>query len=152
MCIQFNEMSSPPPPHSRCYLTAPVALRSSGRQLGATAARSSVLPGAAAGPGFRRVAHPHLSRPIRASDVRLSFLWPLLVLACHSPMQLARLLCLTPAPASSRVRHEAGEALGAICTDECLPPLLQHKQDATLEASRAPAPAARLMITMISTR
>lgn len=34
-----------------------------------------------------------------------------------------------------RVRHEAAEALGAIATDECLPPLQQHEHDACLEVA-----------------
>lgn len=32
-----------------------------------------------------------------------------------------------------RVRHEAGEALGAIGKPECLAPLLQHADDSVLE-------------------
>ncbi|GFR42487.1 hypothetical protein Agub_g3282 [Astrephomene gubernaculifera] len=33
------------------------------------------------------------------------------------------------------VRHEAGEALGAIATDECLPPLRDHEEDQVLEVA-----------------
>ena len=36
-----------------------------------------------------------------------------------------------------RVRHEAGEALGAIGTPECLPPLMQHADDPILEVQIA---------------
>lgn len=35
-----------------------------------------------------------------------------------------------------RVRHEAGEALGAIGTEECLEPLRLHVDDAVLEVRR----------------
>lgn len=34
------------------------------------------------------------------------------------------------------VRHEAGEALGAIGTDRCLAPLYQHQEDACLEVAQ----------------
>lgn len=49
----------------------------------------------------------------------------------------------------SRVRHEAGEALGAIGTEQCLQPLREHQQDAVQEvrgsssSSRAGAWAGR---------
>jgi hypothetical protein len=43
-----------------------------------------------------------------------------------------------------RVRHEAGEALGAIGTEECLRPLREHQDDSVLEvrATSPPRPAA----------
>ena len=37
--------------------------------------------------------------------------------------------------ASCRVRHEAGEALGAIGNSDCIAHLERHQQDSCLEAS-----------------
>lgn len=40
-----------------------------------------------------------------------------------------------PSPIARQVRHEAGEALGAIGTPDCLEPLRQHEHDAVLEVA-----------------
>ncbi len=41
-----------------------------------------------------------------------------------------------PGACACRVRHEAGEALGAIGTEECLVPLREHLNDDVLEVGR----------------
>lgn len=71
-----------------------------------------------------------LSDRVRQQQVGFSRRWPL-------PSKLWPTL---PAPlvvaCARRVRHEAGEALGAIGTEECLVPLREHLNDEVLEVGR----------------